>query len=1134
MIDKSTQRECNILFLGESQSGKSTLIEFLKKYADPEYNISRLNVGDGIFSCTKNVMRTTIHTDLPTSYVQNKTGDRVDYGKFLEDDQEDYEDELNERRAYTMEREKSASDKVTFNLYDTPGLNDTTLFDEKNIAIIFSALEKEKVPSINLVVITVANNPFTEDLQNALKAYVNLLPDLNGNIVFVHTRIDYSKLHPDEESFVLTLKEKKRILHQLMGRDTVPHVLIDNDIGSTRVIRNCMTQNRLRELLAMAKLNQPVTVRVMVMNKTEKMKIVDVILQDKFKLLIEKRENILRDKNKEEEEVLKTIGLIEAEIIEYESVIQNIARDLAFYDKEVLCLLYEERYDQTWSMMKISEPKTAMYYPGRILSRSVGFVNHTLDHIDTQEHNIKVARRAGGVGEDHWAVQFQRRRFQDGVYHVKIYIKKSKMYSADIEKLRTKASVIKDVLDESREKLLTYNEDIKEIKNKILELVMDLELDRYVLGRVSTRQVHSKVFHALVDADVYVREDSISAKQLEEFYIKKRFDLDNMEKVVEVGESAPLDTSETTADGSAEVKEQVDYGQFIESYQEDYVDELNERNKYRLERGEPAIATANFNLIDTPGLKYTVVTDETNIAKIFKGLEGIRSIGLVVIAVTNNSFTVFCVDAFRACINLLPELNSNIVLFTPDSTITGCILPVWLDTVLHLMIDNDIGSTRTIRNCITQNTLRELLAMVKLNQPVTVRVMVINKTEKRKIHEQNLVDVSRDLAFYDNESLFLLYEEQYDQTWSMMNRAERKTMYYTLYNILGMAKFNQPIPVQTMHMTKTEKMRYVDLTLRDKYEASVKARLETLGTEDQKQRNLLDLITKKEVHFKAAKEYLRVNDNDSLELLHEELYQQDFSILNMMEGAKPLYYPGKKRALEPGFMHHILDHLDIRTQNIKVLQEAGGKGEAFWAVKFRRRKRQNGIYHVKIYITRRKKFVKEIKKMKMEASECEWQLEDHRCGLKEYGKDHRVQTEVMKELLEHLKEDRYLLNRTAAIQLDNQIFHSLVKAAVYVRDLGQSALNVEKFYVERREQLEALGKNTHEFVVAPPVNTSDDFDDSGCDIGDCLDISHAEFESIVKSVSNDANDALANLEKLKLQDKGNMVAKDATLGCPDP
>lgn len=42
-----------------------------------------------------------------------------------------------------------------------------------------------------------------------------------------------------------------------------------------------------------------------------------------------------------------------------------------------------------------------------------------------------------------------------------------------------------------------------------------------------------------------------------------------------------------------------------------------------------------------------------------------------------------------------------------------------------------------------------------------------------------------------------------------------------------------------------------------------------------------------------------------------------------------MYYPGKKRALEPGFVHHILDHIDIRAHNVTILQEAGGIGNLY-------------------------------------------------------------------------------------------------------------------------------------------------------------------------------------------------------------
>ncbi|KAF9330204.1 hypothetical protein BG006_006822 [Podila minutissima] len=593
MADKATQRECNILFLGESQSGKSTLIECLKKYADPDYIVNRLNIGDGIFSYTSNVIKTTINTNLPTSHVLGKQEERIDYGTFLEGDQEDYEDELNERRKYRMEREESNSDQVTFNLYDTPGLNEIALFDEKNIAIIFSALEKEKVPSINLVIITIANNPFTEDLQNALKAYINLLPDLNGNIVFVHTKIDYSKLHPQEEQFVLTLKEKKRILHHLMGRDTVPHVLIDNDINSTRVIRNCMTQNKLRELLAIAKLNQPIPLQIMYVNKTEKMRTIEVILKQKCDAKITALEAELLGKNETMETVLARRLQIENVIAMLEQDLQTVSRDLAFYDKETLELLYEERYDQAWSMTKISEPRTAMYYPGRIISASSGFISHTLDLIDIQAHNIEVMRTAGGVGENHWAVQFRRECFQNGVFHVKIYIKKSKMYVREIERLRTQELVIKSTILELQSECQVCGAEGQEIPVEVQVVMEELGKWRHILGRISAQRLHLGVFQAVMDADVYVRDDSVSAANLESHFWEMKTKIEELEESARLF-AMSLNQDEETLELVDSDEHVEDPGLFAEVEEKDARREAEEAEALALDESRKEAAPSPF------------------------------------------------------------------------------------------------------------------------------------------------------------------------------------------------------------------------------------------------------------------------------------------------------------------------------------------------------------------------------------------------------------------------------------------------------------------------------------------------------------------------------------------------------------
>ncbi|KAG0339544.1 hypothetical protein BG004_006775, partial [Podila humilis] len=240
-------RTYNVLILGETQAGKSTLIEALRKYADPNYVIDRDLLGNGIVSKTADVRQINISTDLP-SYSISRGDEHIDPGSFLdEEDPEDYEDELNDRKMYKIHREEGDGTYSTFNLIDTPGLNDTSKFDESNLAVIFKWLKS--INSINLVVIAVANTPFTEGLNDALKAYIDLVPQLRDILVFLHTNVDYAKLHRTDVQFIRSMDEKKKILHKLIGRNSVPHVLIDNDLDSSRTVRMCITQNALRSLL---------------------------------------------------------------------------------------------------------------------------------------------------------------------------------------------------------------------------------------------------------------------------------------------------------------------------------------------------------------------------------------------------------------------------------------------------------------------------------------------------------------------------------------------------------------------------------------------------------------------------------------------------------------------------------------------------------------------------------------------------------------------------------------------------------------------------------------------------------------------------------------------------------------------
>ncbi|KAF9310886.1 hypothetical protein BG003_008011 [Podila horticola] len=487
-------KEYTVLFLGETQSGKSSLVEALKKYADPDYIVNSSFIGDSCFSLTKNVISATITTDCPAHFISRKSSSgrkRVDYGKFIDRDQEDYEDKLNERK-YRLERDETTTPRKIFNLIDTPGLNDTSLFDINNIAIIFRALEN--IDSINLVIITLANNPFTEALNAALKDYLDLLPELNVNIVFVHTKIDYIRLHPkDDTQFAKSLLEKREFLAQLAGRDFVPHILIDNNIGTKQAVRDCITQNTLRNLLCMAKLNQPTPVRTMRMNKTETMKDVDLILRDKYEARVKARLKTLGAKNRNQKNLMGYINETKGLVTTREVQLKAAKEYLRVNDNDSLELLHEELYQQDFSILNMMEGTKPMYCLGKKQTLEPGFMYHILDHLDIRIQNIKILQEAGGKGETFWAVKFRRRKRQNGIYHVRIYITRRKKFAEAIEQKKTEVRTCEGMPEDYNTDLEQFERDNREQQIEIKELLDDLKQDLYLLSRTAAIQLDNQI-----------------------------------------------------------------------------------------------------------------------------------------------------------------------------------------------------------------------------------------------------------------------------------------------------------------------------------------------------------------------------------------------------------------------------------------------------------------------------------------------------------------------------------------------------------------------------------------------------------------------------------------------------------------
>ncbi|KAF9171546.1 hypothetical protein BGX20_007367 [Mortierella sp. AD010] len=532
----------NILVLGETQSGKSTLIEGIKRYADPTYKIDEEAIGDGIFSHTPKVRTSEVTTNMPPYYVfeTSKTIEgkmqksQIDYGRFIEMDRDDYEDAINRRRGYELTKGTSDQSERRFKLIDTPGLNNTNNFDEIYIGSITEALEG--IRDLHLVLITVPNVTLSDGVKDAIKCYVGMLPTFKGILAFVHTRMRYGSLHPEDMRFAESMSQKKKALEDITKAENVPHFMIDCDLKTVRPIQLSITQNTIRSILSLATFNQPVRVTAMTMVKTARMADADKFLEDRYKSFIEARKIAFSHMDLDRSEVLAAIGELMASISEKEHELQHVQRELSLHRSDELVLLNQQRFDQGRS------PLTSITTERMILDSTP----YPIDHIDVLCQNVSIIEKKGGKGLYYWEAKFRMTEPQHGVLHVKLYIKKRNKYQEEIRRWEAAVSRLRGEIENLRNNLLGYQVRNQELQGDIEALLSQIRSDQYLLSQVSENELDIGVFYELVNSGAYVRSMPETVEAVEKFFLKNRARLENQAGVAQQVLEGPVDTSTTS------------------------------------------------------------------------------------------------------------------------------------------------------------------------------------------------------------------------------------------------------------------------------------------------------------------------------------------------------------------------------------------------------------------------------------------------------------------------------------------------------------------------------------------------------------------------------------------------------------
>lgn len=252
--------------LGKIQSGKSTLIQHILKYANPEHTIDLSLLGDGTLSKTDSPCTYTAWSSLPLYEAFNKQSgiainleDMCKHGAY--EDYQDllyaHEDNVGLRLAH-QDTNSSLLSTMEFKCMDMPGICNHENKDSDHAASIVNGIFATH--SFNLVLIVVnPHDPLTADQELALQYYSEVLQDVRSNIAIVYTHVDPANHTHSSTHHYLGLEEKTSCLNRIFWEYFEPFPCFTIDLTqSKRPIIQCMILKTIRDILSLATKNPAV------------------------------------------------------------------------------------------------------------------------------------------------------------------------------------------------------------------------------------------------------------------------------------------------------------------------------------------------------------------------------------------------------------------------------------------------------------------------------------------------------------------------------------------------------------------------------------------------------------------------------------------------------------------------------------------------------------------------------------------------------------------------------------------------------------------------------------------------------------------------------------------------------------
>lgn len=516
---KSGANVFNVLLLGETQAGKSTFIQAVKQYANPNHVIEKDTIGSGNTSKTKNVHRCCVNTQYPQHEVHQETQPRdgisnivVKVDALLDEnksDWEDYEDALDNRRKKKLHRCSASKGQEMhhIHLFDTPGLNDTNGQDEVHIASIIKSLQT--AGKIHLVLVIVGNSPFTPGFQSALECYMEVFPEFQGVIAFVHTKFDYVNLHPLRKDKISGMDERKGKLHKIMGRPSCKHFVIDCDFDVTKPIRRCITQNTIREILMEAKTNLPVSIGTETVRKTPKMKRIDRVVINKYDAILIATTETLKTKNSEQSAAMSRIVQLDTRLNRIQATEREMSNYITTHNTGEYIFIDERSFEQPWRLFDLDRHHT-MSFP---------LQEYTISRVVTIQIHTYIKNIRGGEENKFWEIDFQREAYRNGVLRAKFFTTSAEKFKNQLADAWRKLTTAQHEYPEAIQDLKAFTADNARLLQEIEALRRKNKLATDMVAKASVPSMTLAQFEASVAMGTYSGDDAGVADIIEARYL---------------------------------------------------------------------------------------------------------------------------------------------------------------------------------------------------------------------------------------------------------------------------------------------------------------------------------------------------------------------------------------------------------------------------------------------------------------------------------------------------------------------------------------------------------------------------------------------------------------------------------------